>query len=75
MHESEEKVLSLCCVAKEEKKILLIVEKIIVCKSCVFERLVMFCCLHACRTFVCGFLRGQSELSQHGQRCSRCAEL
>ena len=37
MHESEETVLSLCCVAKEEKKILLVVEKIIVCKSYVFE--------------------------------------
>ena len=39
MHESEDKALSLCCVAKEEKKILLIVEKIIVCKSCVLEAL------------------------------------
>ena len=37
MHEIEEKVLSLCCVAKEEQKILLRIEKIIVCKSDVFE--------------------------------------
>ena len=34
---SERKFFSMCCVAKEEKKILSVVEKIIVCKSCAFE--------------------------------------
>lgn len=38
---SEEKVLSICCVVKEEKKILLIGEKITTFKSCVFEALVV----------------------------------
>ena len=33
--------LFVCCIVKEEKKILLMVEKIIVCASCAFKRIVV----------------------------------